>query len=375
MSTSIRTAQIQDLPQLLQIEQICFEQDRLSKRSFVRFIKEGSHDLIVLLEDKQIRAYALVLYRNGTNLARLYSIAVLPQFQGKGLARKLLDAVEASAKKHFCVFIRLEVNVSNRPAIALYQKYGYLGISHIPGYYEDGSDAFRMEKRLQKISSKKIKRSPYYQQTMDFTCGPASLMMALKTLDKDYKMNRREELQIWREATTIFMMAGHGGCSPYGLALSAWNRGFQVTLYVNQADTPFLDGVRGEEKKSVVKLVHESFLKQIKTTDIKVKVHDLTADELGKILDTGVPILALISTWQLNRNKIPHWVFVSAADEKFVYINDPDIHDDPHLSQTDYEQVPIERNLFFNMAKFGQKKLRCLLLIRGRSHEHRQVQS
>jgi hypothetical protein len=25
-------------------------------------------------------------------------------------------------------------------------------------------------------------------------------------------MNRREELQIWRESTTIFMTAGHGGC-------------------------------------------------------------------------------------------------------------------------------------------------------------------
>ena len=195
-------------------------------------------------------------------------------------------------------------------------------------------------------------------------------MMAIKTLNPSYKMTRYDELQIWREATTIFMMAGHGGCSPYGLALSAWNRGFQVTLYVNQSGPPFVDGVRGDEKKEVVELVHKSFLKQIRKTRIKLQVQHLETNEMDKILDSGKPILALISTWLLNRNKVPHWVYVSDADDQFVYVNDPDVDDDePHFSQTDYIQVPIERNLFFKIAKFGQKKLRCLLVLSGTHNE------
>ena len=361
----VRNATQEDLPELLEIEKQCFETDRLSKRSFLRFIKPGSHELLILTEANQLQAYVLILYRTGTNLARLYSIAVLPGCQGKGFAKQLLIAVEEKVGARFCVFIRLEVNVKNLNAIGLYNKYGYSEIARIPSYYEDGSDAFRMEKRMHNPLLKKNKSKPYYQQTTDFTCGPASLMMALKTLTPTYKMNRHEELQIWREATTIFMTAGHGGCSPHGLALSAWKRGYGVSLYINQTEAPFLDGVRDEEKKSVIQLVHDDFLSQIKKTKIKIKMHNLESGELDNILNTGNPVLVLISTWRLNRNKAPHWVYVSGSDENFVYINDPEggDDDDKHLTQTDYIQVPIEKNIFFNMARFGQKRLRCLLVI------------
>jgi hypothetical protein len=178
-------------------------------------------------------------------------------------------------------------------------------------------------------------------------------------------MTRQEELRIWREATTIFMAAGHGGCSPYGLALSAWHRGLNVTLYINQEEAPFLDGVRDEEKKSVIQEVHDDFIKEIKTTGIIIKVQNLESAELDRILQSGHPIIALISTWRLNRNKAPHWVYVTASDDEFVYINDPDINDDPHLTQTDYIHVPIAKSIFREMARFGQKRLRCLIEITG----------
>ena len=165
----IRNAIQSDLAQLVNIEVICFAVDRLSARSFRHFIKPGSHDLLVLTENHQVKAYALVLYRTGTNLARLYSIAVLPDNQGKGFAKKLLTAIEREVLKRYCIFIRLEVNVSNYRAIELYSKLGYMTIGQIPEYYEDGSDAMRMEKRLQKMPGKKIQARPYYEQTTDFT--------------------------------------------------------------------------------------------------------------------------------------------------------------------------------------------------------------
>ncbi|MDH5764768.1 MAG: GNAT family N-acetyltransferase/peptidase C39 family protein [Gammaproteobacteria bacterium] len=354
-----------DVRALLQIEQLCFDGDQLSRRSFKHFIKPGSHDLIVLESDDKISGYALVLYRSGTNLARLYSIAILPDQQGKGLSKILLNSVEEFVQKKNCVFIRLEVSVNNKLAISLYEKYGYTYFDTIPAYYDDGSDAVRMEKRLHLVIQDKNKVRPYYEQTTDFTCGPASLMMALKTLDKSYQMSRLEELQIWRESTTIYMTAGHGGCSPHGLALSAWNRGFDVTLHINQADAPFMDSVRSDEKKEVIELVHDSFINQIKSTDIKINIHNLEAAEIDLLLRTGYPIIVLISTWRLNRNKAPHWVYVASSDDDFVYINDPDKNDETHISQTDFIHVPINKAIFSEMAQFGQKKLRCLLVVSG----------
>jgi ribosomal protein S18 acetylase RimI-like enzyme len=361
----VRAARADDLGQLLSIEQACFETDRLSRRSFLHFLRPGAHELMVIADDSQVLGYVLLLYRASTNLSRLYSIAVTPQAQGQGLSRLLLNAAEQSAHQHHCVFMRLEVNVGNVPAIALYQKAGYKVIASLKQYYDNGDDALRMEKRLHYADGAGAVPKPYYQQTTEFTCGPAALMMALKTLRPDYVMSRHEELQIWREATTIFMTSGHGGCSPHGLALSAWHRGFNVTLHINQAEAPFLDGVRDAHKKAVIQLVHEDFLAQIAETDIQLKVHTLETEELDRILQSGAPIIALISTWRLNRNKAPHWVYVAASDEDFVYINDSDVSDDPHATQTDYIRVPIDRRVFRDMARFGQKRLRCLLVITG----------
>ena len=361
----IRPATTDDLESLIAIEQECFDSDRLSRRSFANFIKPGAHELLVLVEGEKLAGYVLNLYRAGTNLGRMYSIAVVPAARGKGYGERLLQAAETAAQARHCIFMRLEVNVENKAAIHLYERNDYRNIGRITGYYEDGSDAYRMEKRLRRETINRDIARPFYEQTTDFTCGPASLMMAVKFMRPEYDMTRREELRIWREATTIFMAAGHGGCSPYGLALSAWHRGLTVTLYIKQEEAPFLDGVRDEEKKYVIQEVHDDFVAEIKTTGIQIKVQNLEAAELDRILRSGHPIIALISTWRLNRNKAPHWVYVTASDEEFVYINDPDINEDPHLTQTDYIHVPIAKAIFREMARFGQKRLRCLVEITG----------
>jgi len=366
-SVALRAADRRDLQQLVDIENTCFTSDILSRRSFQRFLRPGAHEVIVAEQAKTIAGYVLVLYRTGTSLARLYSIAVLPAYRGQGIAEKLVIAAEQAGRSRGCALMRLEVSVHNKGASSLYNKLGYRQIGRVANYYDDGSDALRMEKRIFSGVEESGAVTPYYEQTTDFTCGPAALMMAMKTLDSNYRMNRREELQIWREATTIFMTSGHGGCSPYGLALSAWERGFQVELFVNQIEAPFIDSVRDQDKKDVITLVHDDFMKRIQTTDIKIHIKDISPEKLQTILRSGYAVIALISTWRLNRNKAPHWIFLASADDKFVYINDPDIPESSWQTQVDYIQVPIGIREFTNMARFGQKRLRSLLVL-GKKH-------
>lgn len=367
--TSIRPAQEHDLQRLVEIENICFSSDILSRRSFQRFLRNGAHELLVaerkLDKQRQIVGYVLTLYRTGTSLARLYSIAVLPEHQGKGIARQLMLAAEKTALKQHCAYMRLEVNVNNASAIHLYEKLGYLPMGRISNYYDDGGDALRMEKVVYAGSKRKKSAVPYYEQTTDFTCGPAALMMAMKTIEPSYQMSRREELQIWREATTIFMTSGHGGCAPHGLALSAWQRQFKVELYINQSGTPFIDSVRDPDKKAVMELVHEDFVTRMQDTDIGLHVQDISPDTLKQLLHSGYAMIALISTFRFNRNKAPHWVFITSADEHFIYINDPDISEGPFQTETDYIQVPISIEEFINMACFGQSRLRSLIVLTG----------
>lgn len=364
-SIVIREAQRSDVEALVALEEQCFSSDRLSRRSFQNFVKPGPHQLLVAVHDDQVVGYSLLLFRTGTSLARIYSIAVSPAWQGLGIARRLLTRSEETARNHRCVFVRLEVNTDNAVAIALYHKLGYVTFDRVEGYYEDGSDALRLEKRVHQGGNEYAQPAAYYQQTTDFTCGPASLMMAMRALDEEYRMSRREELQIWREATTIFMTAGHGGCSPHGLALSAWRRGFGVTLYVNRESVPFIDGVRGEEKKAVLELVHRDFLEQIAESSIDLRIEKFDQTSLKQALNEGRTVLALISTWGLSRNKAPHWVFVADLDEDFVYIHDPDKDTQSWQNETDNIRVPIDLDLFDRMAHFGRARLKSFIVLSG----------
>lgn len=60
-------------------------------------------------------------------LLNLHDFMVRESFQGQGIARQLLLALENTARDRGCCKITLEVLQGNQPAIALYRKAGYHG--------------------------------------------------------------------------------------------------------------------------------------------------------------------------------------------------------------------------------------------------------
>jgi hypothetical protein len=206
---------------------------------------------------------------------------------------------------------------------------------------------------------------PHYRQTLEFTCGPAALMMAMKALNRRLRLDRRLELSLWRESTTIFMTSGHGGCSPHGLALAAWRRGFAVELFVNDERPPFLDTVRTPDKKEVLRLVHQEFLDEIRRTDITVHRHPLSADELSARVAAGAIPVVLISQYRIYGDKEPHWIIVSGCDQRFIYAHDPYISD-AHVTATDRVSIPILRREFELMARYGRSRLQAAIIVSKR---------
>lgn len=357
-----RHAKIPDIPSLVEIENACFNYDQLDARRFRYFIKKDHDDLIIQCNGNEISGYGLLLYRKGTSLCRLYSIAISQKFQGQGLGKELLMALEGFARQKDSTYIRLEVKASNQSAINLYKKLGYINFSIKHQYYENSEDAICFEKKIQFISKKEKKLTiPFYQQTTEFTCGPSSLMMAMKSLNPKFKLNRIEEIQIWREATTIFMTAGHGGCGPHGLALAANRRGFRVDLYLSTKELLFVSGVRQKIKKDIIKLVQDQFDKEIKAKKIPVlyKLVDWTIIE--EIFKKGGIPLFLISSYRLTESKTPHWIVLTGMNDDFVFFNDPFIDDDDSiLSNTN---IPVRRDEFESMARFGSNQIKsCIVL-------------
>jgi ribosomal protein S18 acetylase RimI-like enzyme/predicted double-glycine peptidase len=363
-SPRLREATADDLEALLRLEEQSFATDRLSRRSFRRFLSSDADHLLVAEDSGGLRGYVLLLKRRGTRLARLYSICVDAAARGRGIAERLILAGEDAVRRAGCAYVRLEVRRDNPGAIRLYRRLGYRLFDTLDDYYEDGEQALRFEKRIRFYAGPRADLFvPYYNQTTPFTCGPACLMMAMKALSKDVALEQREELRIWREATTVYMTSGHGGCGPQGLALAAARRGFTVQMFLNDDGVLFLDSVRGEQKKQVLRVVHADYHDQVLAAGIPVHYRPLTLSDLQQALASQLVPVVLISAWRLTREKAPHWVVVAAIDDDFVYIHDPEIKWDRDETDADKQNVPIDRAAFASMARFGQWSTRAALLL------------
>jgi ribosomal protein S18 acetylase RimI-like enzyme len=360
----IRAATLDDLDALVAIEKRCFETDRISRRNF-RYLLTKANAVTLLDEDAGVvRGYAMLLFNIGTSLARMYSYAVDPPFRGQGLGQGLVQACEALALEHDCVSLRLEVRPDNVASIGLFEKNGYRYLEVVPDYYEDHADALRFEKMLVPHLRPELARVPYYQQTLDFTCGPASLMMAMKTLQPDLELDRRLELRIWRESTTVFMTSGHGGCGPYGLALSAYHRGFDVEVFVNDEGALFITSVRDPEKRVVMQVVQEDFLDELRGLPVKLVYGALSvADLQAKMEEGGIPVV-LISSYRIYQEKFPHWVVVTGYDERSFYVHDPYVDSEGGKTLTDCVSMPILKKDFQRMARYGKTGQKAVLILK-----------
>jgi len=362
----IRPATLADVPALAELEIRCFETDRISPRSFRHLLKSGHSSLLIDEEAGVIRGYSLVLFHRNTSIARLYSFAVDNAFRGQGIGKKILAAAEEDALANGSVTMRLEVRPDNPAAAQLYLANGYKQFDVAPDYYEDHMEALRMEKALAPHLSAESSRVPYYAQTLEFTCGPASLMMAMKALDPELPLDRMLELRLWREATTIFMTSGHGGCGPLGLALSAHSRGFAVELFVSSRANMFVDSVRSEEKKEVIRLVQADLLQEIKHTDVGIHRRPLTTAEMEVAFNKGAVPLVLVSAYRLSGDKSPHWIVVTGFDKNFVYVHEPYVDTEEGITDTLCIGIPIAREEFERMTRYGKTRQFAAILIKNR---------
>lgn len=147
----IEQSTISDLDELIDIENKLFDYSdvKLSRRAF-RYHNNSQNLLLVSRVKKGknsvISGYILVLFYRKS--ARIYSVAVIPEYQKLGIASALLDnSIKMSANTGKAK-MALEVKVSNESAIRLYKRLGFTCKKIIPDYYLDGTDAFRMEMPL-----------------------------------------------------------------------------------------------------------------------------------------------------------------------------------------------------------------------------------
>ena len=361
----IGTASAGDWLALLELEDAAFSGDRISARSWRGFLASSTATVTAARATQdgtcRIVGAAVILQRVNTSVARLYSIAVSPQFRGRGVSKSLLDDAIRRMRDAGAAVLRLETRVDNLAAQALFIGSGFVERGRKSAYYEDGTEALLFQKSLWDVAVAQrdaALRTPYYGQTLDFTCGPCALLMAMAALDPASVLDRAEEIRIWREATTVFMAAGHGGCGPHGLALAADRRGFRATVYAPGGQAMFVDSVRDRRKKEVIELVEADFRAALSATRATLVESSMSAAQLVDHLHQGRVPIVLISLWRLHGEKGPHWVVVTGFDGHVFRILDPMVApsaSDPHMTITVDE--------FHRITRYGRRRQAAAVVI------------
>lgn len=145
---AVRRAVPADLAALVALEQASFDYDRMSPRQYRRHLASPAAAVLLAEDAGALLGSALLFFRRGSALARLYSLATATAARGRGVGKALLQAAEAEARRRGARRLRLEVRRDNAAAVQLYEKHGYRRIAELAAYYDDGADAWRYEKSL-----------------------------------------------------------------------------------------------------------------------------------------------------------------------------------------------------------------------------------
>ncbi len=150
MNLIIRKASDRDLDFLDQLERLSFSTAQQSAR---RNIKKGISSafqeiLIAERKHKKTPVGAIVLFKYSHTL-RIYSIAILPEFQEKGYGAFLIDYILEFAVKRQMHNIILEADANNAKLIAWYENKGFVVREQKTDYYGQGLGAVKMEYHIE----------------------------------------------------------------------------------------------------------------------------------------------------------------------------------------------------------------------------------
>jgi ribosomal-protein-alanine N-acetyltransferase len=139
-ATVIRRLAYSDLPRVISIERRSFPVP-WSLAMFVLELSKPSGICLAAIESEELVGY-LVCSRY-EQVWHLMNVAVAPERRRTGVARDLISRLveEGGGRLPFT----LEVRVSNRPAITMYERLGFRSSGVRPRYYQDnGEDALIM---------------------------------------------------------------------------------------------------------------------------------------------------------------------------------------------------------------------------------------
>ena len=138
LSVKIEPMKKENLDDVIAIEEKAYGQHHWSKDSFMSELANELAKYFCVFDGDKLIAYCgcwQILEE-----AHITNIAVTPEYRQKHVGEALLTTIIEECYKNMAKYITLEVRVGNKPAIGLYEKYGFKSLGTRKGYYQDNNE-------------------------------------------------------------------------------------------------------------------------------------------------------------------------------------------------------------------------------------------
>lgn len=135
---SFRLMTKDDIDIIVKIERKCFSTP-WSKKMIEDDFKNGLTYYIICEKENRPIGYAGMWHV--VNEGHITNVAIIPEEQGKGFGKKLMEELILFAKQKHMIGMTLEVRISNKTAIHLYESLGFKAEGLRPEYYSDNRES------------------------------------------------------------------------------------------------------------------------------------------------------------------------------------------------------------------------------------------
>ena len=144
---TVRDMTLDDVPAVSALEQRLFPVDAWPLQMFLDELSQPeTRRYLVAQGTDGIVGYAGLMCIEP--IADVQTIAVVPEYEGRGIGTTLLTALIDEARRRRAADVLLEVRADNPRAQQLYVRFGFEQIHIRPRYYRDGVDALIMRLQL-----------------------------------------------------------------------------------------------------------------------------------------------------------------------------------------------------------------------------------
>ncbi len=145
---TIQEAGVGDLGAIRALEAVCFPEDQYGWGDMFFLLTVGDLVRLKAVAGRELVGFVVGEPHPERGMAWIVTLGVLPGYQRRGIAARLLAECECRLTLKKIPRSRLRVRASNVPAIALYRRAGYQSVGYERDYYPGPEDALVMEKRL-----------------------------------------------------------------------------------------------------------------------------------------------------------------------------------------------------------------------------------